>query len=120
MIREFVQALGGGRGAAGEQRSFDAALFEAFGGRSVAGPAVGPGNALESSTVLACVTVLAGDVGQLAMKLYRRMERGKAVAFAPPLYSLLPEEPNPAMTAGTLQPTPLAQLPPSGKAYSRI
>ena len=42
MIREFVRALGEGRGARGEERSFDAALFEAFGGRSVAGPVVGP------------------------------------------------------------------------------
>jgi HK97 family phage portal protein len=120
MIREFVQALGGGRGAVNEQRSFDAALFEAFGGRSVAGPAVGPGNALESSTVLACVTVLAGDVGQLAMKLYRRMERGKAVAFDHPLYSLLHDEPNPEMTAGTLQETLMGHLLTWGNAYCEI
>lgn len=120
MIREFVQALGGGRGARGEERSFDAALFEAFGGRSVAGPAVGPGNALESSTVLACVTVLAGDVGQLAMKLYRRMERGKTVAFDHPLYTLLHDEPNTEMTAGTLQETLMGHLLTWGNAYCEI
>lgn len=119
MIREFVQGLTG-RPDGGARRSWDATLLEAFGGRSVAGPVVGPGNALESSTVLACVTVLAGDVGQLSMKLYRRLERGKEVAVDHPLYSLLHDEPNPEMTAQTLQETLMGHLLTWGNAYCEI
>lgn len=120
MIREFVRTLGVGRGERGEERSFDATLLEAFGGRSVAGPVVSTANALESATVLACVTVLAGDVGQLSMKLYRRLERGKTVAADHPLYSLLHDEPNPEMTAGTLQETLMGHLLTWGNAYCEI
>jgi HK97 family phage portal protein len=70
--------------------------------------------------VLACVTVLAGDVGQLAMKLYRRLPRGKAPASQHPLYALLHDEPNPEMTAGTLQETMMGHLLTWGNAYCEI
>lgn len=121
MIRSVMQAL---RAAPPMERRFslaDASAVEVLlGGRTVAGPVVSASNALESPTVLACVTALAGDVGQLSLKLYKRLERGKSIAADHPLYYLLHTQPNPEMTAGVLQETMMAHLLTWGNAYAEI
>jgi HK97 family phage portal protein len=117
-----MQALRRTAPAAEERFSLtDASALEVLlGGRTVAGPVVSPSNALESPTVLACVTALAGDVGQLSIKLYRRMERGKEIAVDHPLYYLLHTQPNEEMTAGVLQETLMGHLLTWGNAYCEI
>lgn len=119
MIRNLVQTL---RGApAVEGRSWDGAMIEALlGGRSVAGPTVAPGNALTSSTVYACVQVLAGSVAQMPLKLYRRMERGKEVAVDHPLYYLLHDRPNPEMSAFVFKEALMGHVLTWGNAYAEI
>lgn len=91
-----------------------------LGGRTVAGPTVGPSNALESPTVLACVMALAGDVGQMPLKFFRRLDRGKELAADHPLYFLLHQEANPEMTAGVFLETLMGHLLTWGNAYAEI
>lgn len=118
MIRTMINAL---RGV--EQRSSltDPAVIEMMlGGRSVAGPAVSPANALNISVVYACVRVLSSDVGQIPLKLYRRLERGKEPATDHPLYTLLHDAPNPEMSAMIFYETLMAHCLLWGNAYAEI
>lgn len=119
----FVQRWLNRSGAQAEQRgllSGSTGLADWFGFAPVAGPVVSPSNALESPTVLACVTALAGDVGQLSLKLFRRLDRGKELAADHPLYFLLHQQPNPEMAAGVFQETMMGHLLTWGNAYAEI
>lgn len=117
----FLQRWIGNR-APVEQRSTlgGAGLADWFGFGPVAGPVVSPSNALESPTVLACVTALAGDVGQLSLKLFRRLDRGKELASDHPLYFLLHSQPNSEMSAAVFQETLMGHLLTWGNAYAEI
>lgn len=120
MIRSVFNAL---RGDAPEQRATltDSAMVDLLlGGRSVAGPAVNPANALNIGVVYACVRVLAGDVGQIPLKLYRRLERGKESAVEHPLYALLHQAPNPEMSSMIFYETLMAHVLLWGNAYAEI
>jgi HK97 family phage portal protein len=104
-----------------EQRSFNEALLAmGWGGGSIAGPSVTPGNALQSATVYACVQVLAGSVAQMPLKVYRRLPRGKEVATDHPLYFLLHDRPNPEMSAFVFKEALMLHLLTWGNAYAEI
>lgn len=85
----------------GEQKAASSLLdLLAAGGlgwrESTAGPVVTWSTALQVSTVLACVTVLANGVAQVPLKLYRARPdgRGSDPATDHPLYELLYRRPN--------------------------
>lgn len=104
-----------------ESRSFNESLLAmGWGSGTAAGVAVSPDNALASSTVYACVQVLAGSVAQMPLKLYRRLERGKEVADTHPLYFLLHDRPNPEMSAFVFKEALMLHLLTWGNAYAEI
>lgn len=103
-----------------EQRSLDSLMAMGWGGGSIAGPSVTPGNALQSATVYACVQVLAGSVAQMPLKVYRRLERGKEVATDHPLYFLLHDRPNFEMSAFVFKEALMLHLLTWGNAYAEI
>ena len=121
MIRTILDALRGQ--PAHEQRASlsDPVIIEMMlGARTAAGPIVAPSNALSIGTVYACVRVLAGDVGQMPLKLYRRLERGKEPATDHPLYDLLHQAPNPEMSAFSFLETLMGHVILWGNAYAEI
>lgn len=108
------------RPAGAEQRSLDALLQMGWGSASASGASVSPGNALQSATVYACVSVLAGSVAQMPLKLYRRLERGKESADDHPLYFLLHDRPNSEMSAFVFKEALMVHLLTWGNAYAEI
>ncbi len=104
-----------------ESRSFNESLLAmGWGSGTAAGVAVSPDNALASSTVYACVQILAGSVAQMPLKLYRRLERGKDVAADHPLYYLLHDRPNPEMSAFVFKEALMLHLLTWGNAFAEI
>lgn len=108
------------RGDTGERRGLEALAAAGWGAGSIAGPAVTPSGALSSATVYACVSVLAGSVAQMPLKLYRRLERGKEPAADHPLYFLLHDRPNPNMSAFVFKEALMLHLLTWGNAYAEI
>lgn len=71
-------------------------------------------------TVFACVRVLAESVGQLPWLTYMLTDIGRERAESHPLFRLLHELPNPAMTAQTFKETATAHTALWGNHYSLI
>src|SRR5450755_3038254 len=80
-------------------------LMDIFaGGRTDAGVRVSELNALEVSTVIACVNLIGRSVGSLPLNVYelvvaRDNRVGKRLAFSHDLHDLLHDRPNDEMTA---------------------
>ena len=103
-----------------EQRSLESLMAMGWGSGTAAGVSVTPDNALASSTVYACVQILAGSVAQMPLKLYQRMDRGKECADQHPLYFLLHDRPNPEMSAFVFKEALMLHLLTWGNAYAEI
>jgi len=91
-----------------------AAFVEVYGSReSRSGQNVTPATALQVSTVLACVRVLADGIAQVPLKLYRERPDGKGSdpATDHPLYDVLSRRPNPWQTSFGFRETMMFHLP---------
>ena len=66
-----------------------------FFGSSNAGKSVNPKNAVQMSTVYACVRVIAETIASLPLAVYEETETGSQKATDHPLYRILHDEPNP-------------------------
>ncbi|MGY4288879.1 HK97 family phage portal protein [Bradyrhizobium sp. LM2.7] len=97
-----------------------AAWVEVYGGRqSKSGQTVTPATALQVSTVLGCVKVLAEGLAQPALKLYReRPEGGADPATEHPLYRVLYRRPNPWQTSFAFRETMMYRAALEGNFYA--
>lgn len=93
-----------------------------FGGyESASGISVTPDTALRTAAVLACVSVIAGTIGTLPMRVYRRRpDGGKERAPEHPLYPLLHDAPNDMLTSCEFREMMQAHLCLRGNAYARV
>lgn len=94
-------------------------LFRLIGGsrQSSAGPTVTTASALEVSTVLACVRVLANGVAQVPFRVYRSTGDSRKVAVDHPVNGLLYRQPNKWQTAFDFRHTLMTHLALTGNAY---
>jgi HK97 family phage portal protein len=90
------------------------------GARSAAGVEVTPSGALASTTVLACVNLIARSLASVPLVLYRRTAEGQAPADAHPLTPILSMMANPLQTAMEVRETIFANVLLHGNAYCEI
>ena len=81
-----------------------------FFGSSASGKAVNPKNAVQVSTVYACVRVIAETIASLPVGVYETTANGSQKSMDHPLYRLLHDEPNPEMTSFVWRETTLSHL----------
>ena len=91
-----------------------------FFGNSASGKTVNPRNAVQVSTVYACVRVIAETIASLPLAIYEETEGGSRKATEHQLYRLLHDEPNPEMTSFIMRETMLTHLLLWGNSYSQI
>lgn len=89
-------------------------------GSSATGMVVNAETAARFGTVFACVRVRAESVGQLPLHFYEQRDRNKVKATDHPLYSLLHDAPNEAMTAQEFWEWVSASLDLTGNAFAFI
>ena len=89
-------------------------------GTSASGKTVNPRNAVQVSTVYACVRVIAETIASLPLGVYEETDDGNRKATDHPLYRLLHDEPNPEMTSFVMRETMLTHLLLWGNSYSQI
>jgi HK97 family phage portal protein len=77
-------------------------------------------NALQISTVYACVRILAESVAQLPLKVYRRTATGSEEATEHPAFRLLKSEPNQFQTSFEFREMMQGQVSLRGNAYAYI
>jgi len=100
-------------------------LLDIFnGGRTDSGLRVSAMTALQVTTVLTCVNIIANGVGSLPLHVYERTMRdgrlGKRLAVNHSLYDLLHSEPNEEMTSPTWRQTAMCHALLWGNHYSEI
>ena len=89
-------------------------------GSSTSGKTVNPKNAVQVSTVYACVRVIAETIASLPVGVYEATEHGSQKVPEHPLYRLLHDEPNPEMSSFIWRETMLSHLLLWGNSYSQI
>lgn len=106
-----------GRGDAKSVSSLDL-WRQIYGGRaSAAGPVVGWSSALEVTTVLSCVRVIANGVAQIPWKVYREASGRRIVDTGHPLHRLLSRRPNGWQTSFEFRRTVMFHLLLTGNAF---
>jgi HK97 family phage portal protein len=103
----------------------DASFYETmrrlgFGVASKSGADVNTETALQVSTVMACVRVIAEGGAQVPFKLYRANNGRREAATAHPLYDILHSKPNEWMTSFTLRETFLIHAVLTGTGFIYI
>lgn len=99
----------------------DGAFWAEFLGSSFLGKSVTVDQALQLSTVWACVRLIAETLATLPLALYKRNPDGsRSVAYTHPLYVLLHEQPNADMTAVTFWEVVVTSMLLWGNAYVEI
>lgn len=88
-------------------------------GRTSAGKVVNEHNAMQLTTVYACVRIIAEAIAGLPLHLYRYTDSGKEKAVDHPYYYLLHDEPNPEMSSFTFRETLMTHLLLYGNAYAQ-
>lgn len=94
---------------------------EFFGSSSFLGKSVSVDQALQLSTVWACVRLIAETIATLPLALHKRKADGsRVVAYTHPLYVLLHEQPNADMTAVVFWEVVVASMLLWGNAYVEL
>ncbi|UOK71703.1 phage portal protein [Ancylobacter polymorphus] len=109
-----------GRRSEHKSVSFDPAWLEFFGSRkSKAGVEVSWDSALDVSTILACVRVIAEGVAQVPLRVMQELPDGKGSkpATEHPLYKVLNRRPNPWQTSFAMRETMIFHLALTGNAF---
>jgi len=91
-----------------------------FFGSSVSGKSVNPRNAIQMTTVYACVRVIAETIASLPLAVYEDTGDGSHKAVEHPLYRLIHDEPNTEMTSFVWRETMLTHLLLWGNSYCQI
>lgn len=87
---------------------------------AASGVVVNERTAMQSSAVFACVSLNAGMVASLPLKIYEDRTQGRQVARSHPLYYLLHDAPNDAMTSYVWRELAMVNCQLAGNHYSRI
>jgi HK97 family phage portal protein len=98
-------------------------LLEALGGgiKTISGVPMNADKAMTLSAVWAAISQIAGTVGSLKLKLYRRLADGGKMEFMDhPVWDVLRVRANPEMTAVTFRETGQGQLLTRGNALAEI
>ena len=88
--------------------------------RSSSGITVTPANSLRSTTVMACVTLIARSLASVPLVLYERSGDGRRRAESHPLYPLLHDLANPLQTAMEVRESLFANCLLYGNGYAEI
>jgi HK97 family phage portal protein len=105
----------------GSLTATDAAQWRTMGSSSSAsGVMVTNDNALQISTVFACMRAIAEDCAKLPLKVYRPSGAGKEIDSGHSLYKLIKDKPNPQMTAFSWREAITAHCLGWGNGYSLI
>lgn len=88
-----------------------------FFGSSNSGKTVNPKNAVQMSTVYACVRVIAETIASLPLAVYEDTDTGSQKATDHPLYRVLHDEPNPEMTSFVIREVMRSHLLLWGNSY---
>lgn len=107
----------------GEKRAMSSSnIFDliAAGSATHAGPSVTEDNAMRSSAVYACIRIISESIASLPLVLYKRGGRNKDRATNHPLYPVLHDLANPAMTAFEWRELTMAHALLRGNAWSQI
>ena len=95
--------------------------YRFFLGGSTSGKAVTERSAMQMTAVYSCVRILAEAIAGLPLHLYTyKDDGGKEKAIGHPLYLLLHDEPNPAMSSFVFRETLMTHLLLWGNAYAQI
>jgi HK97 family phage portal protein len=98
-----------------------AAMMELLGVQpSAAGVHVSPDSAMRFGAVYTCVNIIGQTIGTLPLQVYRRTEKGKALAPTHPTYRILHASPNAQLTAAVYLELIIAHLLLWGNHYSWI
>jgi HK97 family phage portal protein len=89
-------------------------------GSTLSGKSVNERTAMQTTTVYACVRILAETIASLPLHTYKYTERGKEKAINHELYYLLHDEPNPEMTSFVFRETLMSHLLLWGNAFAQI
>ena len=96
-------------------------LLEALGGaKTASGQRITPATAEGIPVIYACVGIIADTVGQLPLRLYRRVPTGREPATGHALYTVLHDLANPYMTSQEFRETMTRWLCLWGNAYAEI
>lgn len=97
-------------------------LVDYFGGgtQPIEGIRIDEQTALNVTTVLSAVKILAESVASLPLLVYERLERGKRRAPEHPLYRVLHLRPNPTMTSFSFRELAMRHLLTYGNFYAEI
>lgn len=105
---------------AGPKNSLSNTTYSFFFGGTTSGKTVNEKTAMQTTTVYACVRILAETLASLPLHVYRHTENGKEKAKESPIYRLLHDEPNPEMTSFVFRETLMSHLLLWGNAYGQI
>ena len=94
--------------------------YSFFFGSTVSGKNVNERSAMQTTTVYACVRILAETIASLPLHIYKNIGDGKEKANGHPLYRLLHDEPNHEMTSFAFRETLMSHLLLWGNAYVQI
>lgn len=100
--------------------TFDPVWLDFYGSRvSKAGVSVSWERALDVTTVLACIRVIAEGISQVPLRVMRNIDggNGSEPAYDHPLYKVLYRKPNPWMTSFALRETMVMHLALTGNAF---
>jgi len=87
---------------------------------TASGKVVTEQNALQLTTVYACVRILAETIASLPLHTYKITPEGREKATGHPLYHILHSEPNPDMTSFVFRETLMGHLLVWGNAFAQI
>jgi len=114
----FLNRIFGRETRANTVKTSDPYLGEFFGQRGGLGGYVDTGRASGLATAHACISIVSQSLASLPLSLYRTTENGgREKAKDHPLYSVLHDMANPAMTAFEAREFLIASLMISGNAY---
>ena len=102
------------------KNSLFGSTYSFFFGSTNSGKTVNEKTAMQTTTVYACVRILAETIASLPLHTYINTDTGKEKARDHPLYSLLASSPNPEMTSFVFRETLMGHLLLWGNSYSQI
>lgn len=94
MFRNVFKSIGAFLNSVTAPFSIDELRTQIIGDNAVSDEYMTPELAMKQNTVYSCVTIIADNVAQLPLHLYRRVRDGREEAEEHPLYELLHDKPN--------------------------
>lgn len=105
----------------GEKLEREGAWWSVFAPKPAeAGVYISERNALQITTVFACVRIISETIASLPLHVYKRADKGKDKAVDHPVYSVLHDEANPEMSAFSFWETIVQWMLTHGNAYAEI